>query len=122
LAHAKLSAAQRAFIGADLNAGRVNFIQPTLADSARLARTNVTYVQWALKRQEERTLIEAGLRPLVPTPRPALASPSAWDRVAELVSEFGDDIILDILAGIETRRFGAVHANNGAAINSAASQ
>jgi hypothetical protein len=90
-----------------------------LVDSAQLARTNVTYVQWALRRQEERAAIEAGLRPLVPAARPALASPSARERVEELVNEVGCTTILDLLASIEANRFDAVVTGNGAATDGA---
>jgi hypothetical protein len=119
LAHAKRSVAERAFLGADLVTERVRLIKPTQTAAAYLVGTNVTYVQAALRQQAERAAIEAGLRPLVPPLRPTLASPSARDRVTELVNEVGCNVILDILAGIEAHRFDAGLTGNGAATDGA---
>ena len=102
LAHAKLSAVERAFIGSDLVDGRLQLVKPTLTAAAHLARTNTSYVQWALQRQAERLAIEAGAVPLVPAQRPALPpSISAQARLAGLVAELGSNQVLDLLAGIE---------------------
>ena len=102
LAHAKLSAVERAFIGSDLVDGRLQLVKPTLRAAAHLARTNECYVQWALQRQAERLAIESGAVPLVPAQRPALPpSTSAQARLADLVAELGSSQVLDLLAGIE---------------------
>jgi hypothetical protein len=102
LAHAKLSVAQRAYKGADLVAGRVQLVKPTLVSAAILAHSNTAYVKAALRQQEERALIEAGVRPLVPHPQPALPTlKSAQERIAELAAEVGCSMILDVLADME---------------------
>ena len=116
LAHAKLSAVERAFIGSDLVDGRLQLVRPTLTAAAHLARTNTTYVQWALQRQAERLAIEAGTMPLVPAQRLALpSSTSAQDRLADLVAELGSSQVLDLLAGIDA----AIGGGNDAATNGA---
>ena len=116
LAHAKLSAAERAFVTSDLVEGRIRLVRPTLTAAAHLARTNTTYVQWALQRQAERLAIEAGAMPLVPAQRPALpSSTSAQDRLADLVAELGSSQVLDLLAGIDA----AIGGGNDAATNGA---
>ena len=105
LAHAKLSAAERAFIASDLVDGRLQLVKPTLTAAAHLARTNVTYVQAALKRQDERALIEAGVRPLALPLQPALpAHKSAQEKLADIVREVGSGMVLDLLAHIEADR------------------
>ena len=115
LAHAKLSAAERAFIASDLVDGRLQLVKPTLTAAAHLARTNTTYVQWALQRQAERLAIEAGTRGGVPAQRPALpSSTSAQDRLADLVAELGSSQVLDLLAGIEADHNAAIGGGNGA--------
>jgi hypothetical protein len=104
LAHARLSPAERAFIGSDLVDGRVQLVRPTLTAAAHLCRTNTSYVQWALQRQEERLAIEAGAMPLVPAQRPALPPPSpvsAQARLADLVAELGSHQVIDLLVNIE---------------------
>jgi hypothetical protein len=102
LADQAISAAERAFIGSDLVDGRLQLVKPTLRAAAHLARTNTSYVQWALQRQAERLAIEAGAVPLVPAHRPALPpSITAQARLADLVAELGSNQVLDLLAGIE---------------------
>jgi hypothetical protein len=66
LAHNQLSLVKKAFVGADLTTGRRPLVVPTVLQSAMLARVKPTYVHYALKRQDERAAIEAGLVPLVP--------------------------------------------------------
>ena len=122
LAHAKLTAVERAFIGSDLVDGRLQLVKPTLRAAAHLARTNECYVQWALQRQAERLAIEAGAMPLVPTQRPALPpSTSAQERLADLVAELGSSQVLDLLAGIEADGIisAVIGDGNGAATNGA---
>jgi hypothetical protein len=58
--------ARRAFIAADLHLGTSVLTVPTQTQAAALARVNVSYVRWALKRQAERTDIERGHVPLIP--------------------------------------------------------
>jgi hypothetical protein len=100
-----LSAAERAFIASDLVDGRLQLVKPTLTAAAHLARTNVTYVQAALKRQDERALIEAGIRPLALPLQPALpAHKSAQEKLADIVREVGSGMVLDLLAHIEADR------------------
>ena len=121
LAHAKLSAVERAFIGSDLVDGRLQLVRPTLTAAAHLARTNVTYVQAALKRQDERALIEAGIRPLALPLQPALpAHKSAQEKLADIVREVGSGMVLDLLAHIEADHINvAVGGGNAAATNGA---
>jgi hypothetical protein len=92
LAHAKHTHCEWAFIGADLVTGRRQLVSPTILQAASLAHgVNRSAVQWALQRLNERTAIEAGVIPLVPSKPPkALPAPvSAKERVAEVVAEFG---------------------------------
>jgi hypothetical protein len=121
LAHAKLSAAQRAFIASDLIDGRLQLVKPTLTAAAHLARSNTAYVQAALKRQDERALIEAGVRPLALPPQPALPTlRSAQAKLADLVAEVGSGMVLDLLAHIEADHINvAVGGGNAAAANGA---
>jgi hypothetical protein len=121
LAHAKLSAAERAFIASDLVDGRLQLVKPTLTAAAHLARTNVTYVQAALKRQDERALIEAGVRPLALPLQPALPEhKSAQEKLADIVREVGSGMVLDLLAHIEADHIdAAARDGDGAATNGA---
>jgi hypothetical protein len=121
LAHAKLSAAQRAFLAADLVTERIKLVKPTLVSAASLARSNCAYVQAALKRQDERALIEAGVQPLALPLQPALpAHKSAQEKLADLVAELGSSQVLDLLAHIEADHIDAAVGNgNGAATNGA---
>jgi hypothetical protein len=70
LCHNKSDQIGRAFLAADLHSGAKHLIQPTITQSAALARANPTYAWWACHRLEQRTAIsaaiEAGLIPLVP--------------------------------------------------------
>ena len=68
LAHNHCSLVERGFVGADMANGRSQLVCPTISQAARLARVNVPYVWWALRRQEERDLILRGVVPLVPPP------------------------------------------------------
>jgi hypothetical protein len=56
----------RAFLAADLHSGAKLLTEPTITQSAQLARTNRTSAAWATRRQAERAAIEAGILPLVP--------------------------------------------------------
>jgi hypothetical protein len=86
LAHSKLGLAARAFVAADLVVGRCKLVCPTITQAARLARTNVAYVHWALRRQADREPIERGVFPLVP----ARASPAPIDW-----NEIDDDTLVE---------------------------
>jgi hypothetical protein len=78
-------------------------------------------VQAALKRQDERALIEAGVRPLALPPQPVLpAHRSAQEKLADIVREVGSGMVLDLLAGIEADHIdAATGCGNGAATNGA---
>src|SRR6516165_8654707 len=92
LAHAKHTHSECAFVGADLVTGRCQLVDPTIIQAAYLAHgVNRSAVQWALQRLNERTAIETGVIPLVPSkPLKALPAPmSAEQRIAEVVAEFG---------------------------------
>jgi hypothetical protein len=116
-----LSAAKRAFLGADLVTERIKLVRPTLASAASLARCSATYVQAALKRQDERALIEAGVRPLALPLQPALpAHKSAQEKLADIVREVGSGMVLDLLAHIEADHIdAAARDSDGAATNGA---
>jgi hypothetical protein len=68
LAHNQQALVVRAFFAADLLSGAKQLTNPTLVQSAWLARVNRAYAYWAEKRMAERAEIEAGLIPLVPAP------------------------------------------------------
>jgi hypothetical protein len=91
LAYAKHTHAEWAFIGADLVTGRCRLVDPTVIQAAYLAHgVNRSAVQWALRRLNERTAIEAGTFPLVPKPLKALPAPvSVEERLADIVHDVG---------------------------------
>ena len=66
LAHNRHDPVAHAFLAADLYAGAKKLTDPTMVQSAYLARVNVTYGWWAHRRQDQRADIEAGRVPLVP--------------------------------------------------------
>jgi hypothetical protein len=96
LAHNSWDLIHRAFIGADLKLGARIPENLTVVQCALLARTNRTYVQWALKRPEQRAAIEAGLLPLVP---PVTAKPVPFIKTDDVIP---DAVIADVIrkAGI----------------------
>ena len=102
-AHAKLSLAARAYLAADLHTGKAQLISPTVVQSARLARVNPTYVHWAIKRPNDRLLVESGAVPIVPPAMPkALPAPvSPQERLASVVSEVGVNSTLAMLVAFE---------------------
>ena len=67
LAHNQLSIVKRAYKAADLVNGALHLINPTIVQAAHVCRVNRTYVGWAMKRTNERTDIELGWMPLVPS-------------------------------------------------------
>jgi hypothetical protein len=66
LARTQASRVTRAFFAADLHLGAKRIEQLTRLQSAYLARVSPTYANWAEKRLDQRSEIEAGLIPLVP--------------------------------------------------------
>jgi hypothetical protein len=66
LAHNHHNRVARAFTAADLHAGTKQLIKPTMVQAALLARVSAAYAWAAVKRQNQRAEIEAGLIPLVP--------------------------------------------------------
>jgi hypothetical protein len=103
LAHAKLSKAERAYLAGDLYTGAARLVEPTMLQAAMLARVNVTYAHWAIKRPNDRLLVESGAVPLVPPAGPkALPKPvSPLDRLADVVAELGMNGTLNALTMIE---------------------
>ena len=63
LAHNHLSDVAHAFMAAELTLGVTFLTDPTLTQSARLARVNPTYAWWAKARFAEREAIEFGIYP-----------------------------------------------------------
>lgn len=106
LAHNKLGLTARAFVAADLVTGRHKLVCPTATQAARLARINIAYVHWALRRQADRELIEDGVLPLVPARARALPAPIDWsavddDTLVEAVRLIGIDRTLNAAAAAE---------------------
>jgi hypothetical protein len=100
LAHAKHTREQWAFIGAELVLGRRRLVHPTEVQAAFLAHNiNRSAVHWALRRLNERTAIEAGVLPLVPSPAlKALPAPvTAQAKLADVVAEIGVGTAYEIL-------------------------
>jgi hypothetical protein len=73
LAHNRHDHVAHAFFAGDLVLGKTQLVKPTVTQAAFLAGVNRAYVHWAIKRQDERAEIEAGLIPLVPAPLPKLS-------------------------------------------------
>ena len=70
------SPVQRAFLAADLHRGEL--VRPTLTQAAMCCHVSVSHIHHAVKRLEDRALIEVGLRPLVvpaSKPVPMLSAP-----------------------------------------------
>jgi hypothetical protein len=103
LAHAKLSLVERAYLAADLHVGKALLVRPTMLDSAGLLRVSPAYAHAALRRPNDRLLVESGAVPLaLPAARKALPAPvSPQARLADIVSEVGVSNALGMLAAIE---------------------
>ena len=98
IAHAQLTLVERAYQAADLHAGRSLLIQPTFVQCARLWHVSQTYVHWAVKRPNDRLLVETGVVPLVPPPVKMLPAPNPAAMAAELIDTVGSiDAALDLL-------------------------
>jgi hypothetical protein len=106
LAHNRKNRIERAFLAADLHTGAKGLVEPTVSQSALLTDVNRTYAWWAVKRQAERTQIEAGLVPLIPASSvahaangnnglPALAIEIPDFELIEFVCSVGVDRVLD---------------------------
>jgi hypothetical protein len=76
VAHAKRTRVERAYEAADLVTGKSVLVQPTVVCSAWVWGVNAAYVHWALKRPNDRLLVESGAVPLVPPPVRALPAPA----------------------------------------------
>jgi hypothetical protein len=103
IAHAKLSLHERAYLAADLHTGVSLLVEPTIGQSADLARVNHTYASWAVKRPKDRQLIVSGVAPLVP-PSAVKALPAPVDPVTQLtevVSVLGVGGVMDALSAFE---------------------
>jgi hypothetical protein len=104
LAHAKLTLAERAYLAGDLYTGAAQLVQPTMLQSAALAKVNATYAHAAFRRPADRLLVESGAVPLVPSVMPkALPKPvDPVEQLADVVAAVGVNGTLGLLAQIET--------------------
>jgi hypothetical protein len=104
LAHAKLSKAERAYIAADLYHGDTRLIEPTMLQSATLARVNVTYAHIAASRLADRLLVESGAVPLTPksTVKALPAPVSVEARMASVIHDVGIQGERDLLSDLST--------------------
>jgi hypothetical protein len=97
LARAEMTFHQHAFMGADLWSGARHLVQPTQEQAALLAGCNKSALIWAIKRQQYRDAILAGILPLVPTAPPSarallkLNGGLTDDKLVELASLIGAD-------------------------------
>jgi hypothetical protein len=104
LAHAKLTKAERAYLAGDLYTGAARLVQPTMLQSAALARVNVTYAHAVVRRPADRLLVESGAVPLVPPSSGLKTLPApapAEQRLADIVAERGVNATLAMLVTIE---------------------
>jgi hypothetical protein len=103
LAHTHASPVERAFVAADLYLGTRELVLPTMTQAASLARVNVTYGWWALKRLAERAAIEAGHIPLAPA-HCATSKTNGHALSVPLVSEIDDAVLVGIARTVGTER------------------
>ena len=102
IARAQLSLVERAYAAADLHKGNVLLVQPTVLQSAALYRVNPTYVHCALKRPNDRKLVESGAVPFTLPVVKALPAPvSPQQRLADVVAEVGVTGTLNMLAVLD---------------------
>jgi len=104
LAHARLTLTERAYVAADLYVGAAQLVRPTVLQCAALAKVNACYAHWAIKRPNDRLLVESGAVPLVPPAGPkALPKPvEPVELLADVVAAVGFNGTLGLLAQIET--------------------
>jgi len=96
--HVKRSLVERAYEAADLHTGRAVLVRPTVVLAAQIWRINTTYVHHALRRPNDRMLVESGVVPLVPPAVKALPAPAHPSAMAEaLVGMVGLDRAFDEL-------------------------
>jgi hypothetical protein len=104
LAHAKLSKGERAYIAADLYHGDARLIEPTMLQSAALARVNPSYAHIAASRPADRLLIETGVVSLAPKSIvKALPAPTSVEaRMASVIHDVGIQGAQDLLSDLST--------------------
>jgi hypothetical protein len=100
LAHNRLSRVERAFFAADLHAGTVQLVRPTIVQAAALAGVNATYVHWAIRQQTNRAAIVRGLLPLVPPYTKAGINDA---KLFDIISTVGIDHLLAVAAAVEAQ-------------------
>jgi hypothetical protein len=105
LSHNRWDPIGKAFMAADLYLGKRILRDPTIVQSALLARVNRTYAFHAIQRQAQRAEIEAGLIPLVPpvTAKPVLLTDDMIpdSELTDIVRKAGVARILDVAAQLE---------------------
>lgn len=95
LSHNWLDPVKRAFLGADLVFGVRYLVDPTIAMAAKLAGTCPSYVHAAIKHYGNRELIEDGVLPLLPAPKPRIVT----------INETADEFVLkEMIARIGIQR------------------
>jgi hypothetical protein len=102
LAHNRLDAVQRAFLGADLRTGTRPLTDLTIVQAAGLARTNCTRVRWAIRQMPNRSAIEAGLLPLVPKSIKKTNGAITDIELFNIIRGCGLDHVLEIASRVET--------------------
>lgn len=98
LSRARLTRRERDFVSADLYRGVKFLVQPTLAQAAFLAGSNVSAVWWACHREEFRDEIIRGQLPLVP---PLALKPIPDTAVVSFVRHVGISRMLDAAVVVE---------------------
>jgi hypothetical protein len=101
---------EQAFCAADLYSGAKYLVEPSLAQAALVAGSDVSSVWWALQRMPFRKAILADEMPLVPA-RPKKACPvpvpvqaGVNDAVLyDLIREIGIDRLLTVAAAVEAQ-------------------
>ena len=104
LSRARWTRRERYFVGADLYRGVKQLIEPTLAQAAFLAGSNVSAVWWACQREDHRDEIIPGLMPLMPPrpKKPQLPVPMVDDaEIISFVRTVGIGRVLDAAVAVE---------------------
>jgi hypothetical protein len=99
-AHNRLNRLQRAFLAADLHAGKCRLSAPTVVQAAWIARVDRTAAWWASLRQAERAAIVDGSLPLVP-PR-TRARTVTDNELADTIRAAGIERTLMVASQVET--------------------